>query len=85
MKQKFLPWQGDEEIEEEVTPDFRTQFPETIDAASHKTISKALAEGVSRSDIIADSLGCKGTQTEVGEAEFDYLQKPFAIQAKNQN
>ena len=34
MKQKFLAWQGDEEVEEEVIPDFRTQFPETMDAAS---------------------------------------------------
>lgn len=79
MKRKFLAWQGEsEEVEEEI-PDFRTQFPETMDATSHKAISKALAEGASREDIIADVLGCKGTQTEVGEAYFDYLQKRFAI------
>ncbi|WP_226594230.1 hypothetical protein [Microseira wollei] len=86
MKQKFLPSQGDEEVEEEeVIPDFRTQFPETMDAASGKAINQALTEGVSREDIIADLFGCKGAQTELGEAYFDYLQKRFAIVIKAKN
>lgn len=78
VKQKFLAWQGDEEaFEEENIPDFRTQFPETMDATSWKAVSKALAEGVSREDVITDVLGCKGAQTEIGSAYFDHLQKRF--------
>jgi hypothetical protein len=78
VKQKFLAWQGDEEeaLEADI-PDFRTQFPESMDAASWKTISKALAEGISKQDIINDVLGCRGTQVEVGAAYFNHLQKHF--------
>ncbi|MFB2982869.1 hypothetical protein [Microseira sp. BLCC-F43] len=79
MKQKFVSWQGDEELEEEITPDFRSQFPKTMDAASWKAINKALNEGASKEDIIADVLGCKGAQFEIGEAYLNHLEKWFGV------
>ena len=77
VKRKFLAWQG-EEVEEDreaEIPDFRGQFPETMDATSWKAISRALGEGLTRDEIVALVLGCKGAQTEIGKAYFDYLQK----------
>jgi hypothetical protein len=78
VKRKFLAWQGDEEeaLEADI-PDFRTQFPETMDSASWKAVQKALEQGASREDIVTDVLGCRGGQAAAGEAYLDYLQKCF--------
>lgn len=82
MKQKFTNWQGEDESDSDASEgckalsiDFRGQFPESMDATCWKGICKALGEGLSKSDIVADVLGCKGNQTAVGMAYFDYLQE----------
>jgi hypothetical protein len=75
MKQKLTNWQREDGESDSSAVDFRTHFPETMDGTSWKAISKALAEGVGREDIIADVLGCRGAQAEVGEAYLDYLLK----------
>lgn len=76
IKQKFLAWQGEEEVKEE-GPDFRSQFPETMDVSSWKAISKALAEGMTKEEIVTDVLGCKGVQSAAGNAYFDHLHNNY--------
>ena len=76
VKRKFLAWQGEEEVKD-AGPDFRNQFPETMDISSWKAISKALAEGMTKAEIVTDVLGCKGVQAEVGEAYFDHLHNNY--------
>lgn len=82
FKRKFLAWQSDDEdnpvsqIETEQT-DFRHLFPEPMDSSTWKAVCKSLAEGMSRSEIVRDVLGCSGTQAEIGEAYFEHLKRKF--------
>lgn len=79
IKQKLLAWQGEDEEPSASAVDFRAHFPESMDAASWKAVKKALGEGLDKGTIVADVLGCRGAQTAVGEAYFDYLQKWFGL------
>jgi hypothetical protein len=85
LKRKFLHWQSEDSeestegsvqtaVDEEV---FRAVFPESMDNSTWKAVCKALGEGLTRSDIVKDVLGCGDSQTEVGRAYFDYLKKRF--------
>jgi len=85
MKQKFLAWQSDDSdqlteasCQTAVSDEsFRAVFPESMDRTSWKAVCKALGEGLTRSDIIRDVLGCSESQTDVGNAYFDFLKSRF--------
>ena len=87
MKRKFQEWQKDDssvENSDEVTvvtatdeDAFRSVFPESMDASTWKAICKALGQGLNRSDIIRDVLGCSSGQTDIGSAYVDYLKSKF--------
>jgi len=82
MKRKFLEWQGeDSEYASETTwideSAFRGVFPEAMDNTAWKGICKALGEGLTRSDIVRDVLGCSDSQTDLGMAYFDHLKARF--------
>lgn len=85
LKRKFLHWQSEDSegrtessvmtaVDEGV---FRAVFPESMDISSWKAVCKALGDGLSRSDIVRDVLGCSDSQTNVGTAYFDYLKARF--------
>jgi hypothetical protein len=85
LKRKFLHWQSEDSeellegaiataVDEEM---FRSVFPESMDNSSWKAVCKGLADGLTRSDIVRDVLGCSGSQTDVGMAYFDYLKSRF--------
>jgi len=85
LKRKFLHWQSEDS--EEVTEgsvktavdeeQFRAVFPESMDNSSWKAVCKALGEGLTRSDIVRDVLGCSDSQTDLGMAYFDHLKARF--------
>jgi hypothetical protein len=60
---------------DETQPDlaFRSHFPESMDVTSQKAITKALNQGLTKTEIIKDVLGCSESNYELGKAYFDYL------------
>jgi hypothetical protein len=52
---------------------FRERFPENMDATSWKAILKALANGATRKEIIADVLSCPSAEEKLGGQYLDYL------------
>jgi hypothetical protein len=63
-----------EETREE---DFRTQFPESMDATYWKAIQKGKDNGLSETEIATDVLGCSRSQVELGFKYVDFLAHKF--------
>lgn len=85
MKRKFLHWQSEDsdgvvEVGLLTVADegmFRGVFPESMDNSSWKAVCKALGDGLTQSDIVRDVLGCGESQTDVGNAYFEFLKGRF--------
>jgi hypothetical protein len=52
---------------------FRESFPESMDTASQKAITKALQAGCNQEEVLRDVLGCSESTLEHGRAYFEYL------------
>lgn len=66
-----------ETVVEAVEVDFRSVFPESMDSTSWRAICKGLGEGLGRSEIVKDILGCSNSQTGIGTAYFEFLKERF--------
>lgn len=66
-----------ETVVEAVEVDFRSVFPESMDGTTWRAICKGLGEGLGRSDIVKDILGCSTSQTDIGNAYFEFLKERF--------
>lgn len=64
-------------VEETKEEDFRTQFPESMDATYWKAIQKGKDNGLSETEIATDVLGCSRSQVELGFKYVDYLAHKF--------
>jgi hypothetical protein len=62
-----------EERTPEDTPKFRELFPENLDATTWKAVTRAISEGLSDEEIVADILGCGKTDAVIGEKYLSYL------------
>lgn len=68
---------GDDEVEPKSTQKFREIFPEHLDATTWKAASKAISEGLSDEEIIADILACGKTDAVIGENYLSFLKEKF--------
>lgn len=66
-----------ETVVEAVEVDFRSVFPESMDGTTWRAICKGLGEGLGRSDIVKDILGCSTSQIDIGTAYFEFLKERF--------
>jgi hypothetical protein len=62
---------------EEKPEQFRERFPENLDATSWKAILKALGNGATRKEIIADVLSCPSAEEKLGGQYLDYLKGKY--------
>ncbi|MEG3881604.1 hypothetical protein QT972_30005 [Microcoleus sp. herbarium7] len=57
--------------------DIRKHFTEEMDMTSWKAILKAVQNGLAKTDIVKDVLGCNESNKLIGIAYFEYLKKKF--------
>lgn len=58
-------------------PDFRAQFPESMDATSWKAVSKAIAAGADENEIVRDVLDCNESNKQIGLTYLESLKSKF--------
>lgn len=63
--------------EEAKEGDFRSLFPESMDATYWKAVQKAKDDGFSETEIAVEVLGCSRSQIELGFKYADYLASKF--------
>lgn len=54
-------------------PNFRAQFPESMDAASKKAVDRAKADGLSEDEILKDVLACSASAMAEGREYLKFL------------
>lgn len=57
--------------------DIRKEFPESGDSTCWKAITKALAGGYSKDEIVTQVLGANGSNFELGKAYYELLKSKF--------
>lgn len=57
--------------------DIRKHFPEQMDSTSWKAILKALQNGLDKTEIIKDILGCNDSTKAIGMAYLEHLKRKF--------
>lgn len=67
--------EANSQINQSEIPAFRNHFPESMDAASWKAISKAVAAGANEGEIVRDVLDCRADQQLIGEEYVKFLKQ----------